>query len=75
MPTQSYNTGNEIYDNNYGNQNVIADYKYISDLLANIPDNMILCLSNIHYQFFRFEFSLLFEFFFVGYFIFSYFLL
>ncbi len=39
MPTQSYNTGNEIYDNNYGNQNVIADYKYISDLLANIPDN------------------------------------
>ena len=39
MPTQSYNTGNVIYDNNYGNQNVIADYKYISDLLANIPDN------------------------------------
>jgi len=39
MPTQSYNTGNNIYDNNYGNQNVIADYRYISDLLANIPDN------------------------------------
>ena len=39
MPTQSYNTGNVIYDNNYGNQNVVADYKYISDLLANIPDN------------------------------------
>jgi hypothetical protein len=39
MPTQSYNTGNDIYDNNYGNANVIADYRYISDLLANIPDN------------------------------------
>ena len=39
MPTQSYNTGNDIYDNNYGNQNVVADYRYISDLLANIPDN------------------------------------
>lgn len=39
MPTQSYNTGNDIYDNNYGNTNVIADYRYISDLLANIPDN------------------------------------
>jgi hypothetical protein len=39
MPTQSYNTGNDIYDNNYGNANVVADYRYISDLLANIPDN------------------------------------
>ena len=39
MSTQSYNTGNTIYDSNGGNQNVIADYAYISDLLANIPDN------------------------------------
>ena len=39
MPTQSYNTGNAIFDNNGGNQNVVADYAYISDLLANIPDN------------------------------------
>jgi carbon monoxide dehydrogenase subunit G len=39
MSTQSYNIGNEIYDNNNGDQNVIADYAYISDLLANIPDN------------------------------------
>jgi len=39
MSTQSYNTGNTIYDNNGGNQNVVADYAYISDLLANIPDN------------------------------------
>lgn len=39
MSTQSYNTGNTIYDNNGGNQNVIADYAYISNLLANIPDN------------------------------------
>ncbi len=39
MSTQSYNTGNAIYDSNGGNQNVIADYAYISDLLANIPDN------------------------------------
>ena len=39
MSTQSYNTGNTIYDNNGGNQNVIADYAYISDLLSNIPDN------------------------------------
>ena len=39
MSTQSYNTGNTIYDSNGGNQNVIADYAYISNLLANIPDN------------------------------------
>lgn len=39
MSTQSYNTGNTIYDSNGGNQNVVADYAYISDLLANIPDN------------------------------------
>ena len=39
MSTQSYNTGNVIYDSNAGNQNVVADYAYISDLLANIPDN------------------------------------
>ena len=39
MSTQSYNTGNTIYDSNGGNQNFIADYAYISDLLANIPDN------------------------------------
>ena len=39
MSTQSYNTGNTIYDSNGGNQNVIADYAYISDLLSNIPDN------------------------------------
>lgn len=39
MPTQSYNTGNIIFDNNGGNQNVVADYAYISNLLANIPDN------------------------------------
>ena len=39
MSTQSYNTGNAIYDSNGGNQNVVADYAYISNLLANIPDN------------------------------------
>ena len=39
MSTQSYNTGNTIFDSNGGNQNVIADYAYISNLLANIPDN------------------------------------
>lgn len=39
MPTQSYNIGNTIFDNNGGNRNVIADYAYISNLLANIPDN------------------------------------
>jgi len=38
MSTQSYNTGNSLYDA-YGNQNVIADYRFITDLLDNIPDN------------------------------------
>ncbi len=40
MPTQSYNTGNSIYDAYApGNPNVIADYQFISTLLDNIPDN------------------------------------
>ena len=40
MPTQSYNTGNSIYDSYApGNPNVIADYQFISTLLDNIPDN------------------------------------
>jgi len=40
MPTQSYNTGNPIYDSQAsGNPNVVADYRYISLLLDNIPDN------------------------------------
>jgi hypothetical protein len=40
MPTQSYNSGNPIYDANAsGNPNVVADYQYISTLLDNIPDN------------------------------------
>ena len=40
MPTQSYNTGNSIYDADApGNPNVIADYRFISALLDNIPDN------------------------------------
>lgn len=40
MPTQSYNTGNSIYDTYApGNPNVIADYQFISTLLDNIPDN------------------------------------
>lgn len=40
MPTQSYNTGNSIYDAYApGNLNVIADYQFISTLLDNIPDN------------------------------------
>jgi len=38
MATASYNTGNNLYDT-YGNQNVIADYRFITDLLDNIPDN------------------------------------
>ena len=38
MSTQSYNTGNSLYDA-YGNQNVVADYRFITDLLDNIPDN------------------------------------
>lgn len=40
MPTQSYNTGNSIYDAYApGNPNVVADYQFISTLLDNIPDN------------------------------------
>jgi len=40
MPTQSYNTGNSIYDSYAsGNPNVVADYRYITLLLDNIPDN------------------------------------
>jgi len=38
MSTQSYNAGNSLYDV-YGNQNVVADYRFITDLLDNIPDN------------------------------------
>jgi len=38
MATQSYNTGNDLYDL-YGNPNVVADYRFITDLLDNIPDN------------------------------------
>ena len=38
MATASYNTGNPLYDT-YGNQNVVADYRFITDLLDNIPDN------------------------------------
>ena len=37
MATQSYNTGNDLYDL-YGNPNVVADYRFITDLLDNIPD-------------------------------------
>jgi hypothetical protein len=38
MATASYNTGNDLYDL-YGNPNVVADYRFITDLLDNIPDN------------------------------------
>ena len=38
MATASYNTGNELFDL-YGNPNVVADYRFITDLLDNIPDN------------------------------------
>lgn len=38
MATASYNTGNALFDL-YGNPNVVADYRYITDLLDNIPDN------------------------------------
>lgn len=38
MSTQSYNTGNILYDI-YGNPNVVADYRFITDLLDSIPDN------------------------------------
>ncbi len=39
MPTQSYNTGNSIFDLHGAGQNVVADYQYITTLLDNIPDN------------------------------------
>ena len=39
MPTQSYNTGNTIFDSHGAGSTVVADYRYITLLLDNIPDN------------------------------------
>jgi hypothetical protein len=39
MSTQSYNTGNNIFDSHGAGSTVVADYRYITLLLDNIPDN------------------------------------